>query len=157
MKPTQRLSIYALLMILDGIILATMFFWMLDIISGMYGSTLLHVLSLILIVLISSTVIQIIPTVLAKRYPALSNRYVMGLRYAYVIPYSIAMYILARVSGSYLVLSMIIVVLFITYLKWIKPTRFPSESKHQTIRHVVLTSFIIFLSFILTLLSVFMR
>jgi hypothetical protein len=155
MKPIQRLSIYVLLTIVDGIILAAMFFLMLEVVSGMaYYS---HFLWILFIVIASSMGIQAIPTVLANRYLTLSSRFVMSMRYAYIIPYSLFMVILARVTSSYILLSMISVVLFITYLKLTSSSHNQLEDKRLYIHHTLMTSLIFFISFVLTLLSVFIR
>ncbi len=157
MKTLQTLAIYALLTILDGIIMIAMFFLILEVISGVTGAPLIHLLLILSIIIASSIVIQFIPTQFANRFLMISNQSVMGMRYTYVIPYAMLMFMLARSTGSYLVLSTIVIVPFIAYLKLTKSNVFEPENKRHITHHVFLSSLIFFLSLILILLSAFIR
>lgn len=157
MKLIQTLAIYVVLTILDGIIMIAMFFLILEVISGVAGAALIHLMLILSIIIFSSIAIQFVPTQFANRFLTISNRSVMGLRYAYVIPYAMLMFMLARATSSYLVFTMIVVVPFIAYLKLTKSSVFEPENKRHIAHHVFLSSLIFFSSLILVLLSALIR
>lgn len=156
MKIIHSIKLYLISILIDSVLMVVMLWFILSNLRNPYRNEILFLLLFIpLAISIVSFVIQWKVSKMEELLTISDTQHILNLRYAFIIPYGVIMVLIAFVTRTYLVFSIMMLGIFIVFSFRSKADDSWKYDSSRFWPHVVRTLLILLVSFFASILSMF--